>query len=130
MPAVVLFDGVCNFCNSAVNFIIDRDPAGYFRFAPLQSEAAERILAGCELPSGFLDNILLVENGNCYRGSTAALRILRRLRGPSALLYMLVLIPRPIRDALYDWFARRRYRWFGKRSECSIPSPEIRARFL
>ncbi|HSD10384.1 MAG TPA: DCC1-like thiol-disulfide oxidoreductase family protein, partial [Candidatus Binatia bacterium] len=63
-------------------------------------------------------------------GSNAALRILRRLRGPSALLYFFVLIPQPIRDAVYDWFARRRYRWFGKRSACSIPSPEIRARFL
>jgi predicted DCC family thiol-disulfide oxidoreductase YuxK len=130
MPAVVLFDGVCNFCNSTVNFIIDRDPAGYFRFASLQSDAAQRILADCRLPSGFLDNIILFENGTCYGRSTAALRILRHLRGPSALVYLLVLVPRPIRDAGYDWFARNRYRWFGKRSECSIPSPEIRARFL
>jgi predicted DCC family thiol-disulfide oxidoreductase YuxK len=130
MPAVVLFDGVCNFCNSAVNFIIDRDPAGYFRFAPLQSETARRILADCKLPSEFVDNIILVENGNCHGRSNAALRILRRLRGPSAVLYYLVLIPRPIRDAVYDWFARHRYRLFGKRSACSIPSPQIRARFL
>ena len=130
MPALVLFDGVCNFCNSAVNFIIDRDTAGYFRFAALQSEPARRILADCRLPPGFLDNIVLVEDGTCHARSTAALRILRHLQGPWALLYVLVLIPRPIRDTAYDWLARHRYRWFGKRSECSIPSPGIRARFL
>jgi predicted DCC family thiol-disulfide oxidoreductase YuxK len=130
MPAVVLFDGVCNFCNSTVNFIIDRDPAGYFNFAALQSEPAQHLLAGCGLPSGLLDNIVLVEDGACYTRSTAALRILRHLRGPWVLLYVLLLVPRPIRDAGYDCFARNRYRWFGKRSECSIPSPEIRARFL
>ena len=130
MPALVLFDGVCNFCNSAVDFIIDRDPAGHFRFAALQSESARRVLADCRLPSGFLDNIVLVEDGACHARSTAALRILRHLRGPWTLLYVLVLIPRPIRDTAYDWLARHRYRWFGKRSECSIPSPGIRARFL
>jgi predicted DCC family thiol-disulfide oxidoreductase YuxK len=130
MPAVVLFDGVCNFCNSTVNFIIDRDPAEYFKFAAIQSEPARRLLAGCGLSSGSLDNIVLFEDGACYLRSTAVLRILRRLRGPWVLLYMLLLVPRPIRDAGYDWFARHRYRWFGKRSECSIPSPEIRARFL
>jgi len=130
MPAVVLFDGVCNFCNSTVKFIIDRDPEGYFRFASLQSDTARRILAERQPPSGSLDSIILFEDGTIYRRSTAALRILRRLRGPSALLYVLVLIPPQIRDAAYDCFARRRYRWFGKRSECSIPSPEARARFL
>jgi predicted DCC family thiol-disulfide oxidoreductase YuxK len=130
MPAVVLFDGVCNFCNSTVSFIIKRDPAGYFRFAALQSELAERILADYRLPSGPVKNIVLVEQGACYTRSTAALRILRRLRGPLVLLYVLVLVPRSIRDAAYDWFARHRYGWFGKRSEYFIPSPEIRSRFL
>jgi predicted DCC family thiol-disulfide oxidoreductase YuxK len=130
MGAVVLFDGVCNFCNSTVKFIVDRDPAGYFQFAPLQSETARRILADFEPPSGFLDSIILVEDGNCYGRSSAALRILRRLGGPWAFAYPLLLVPRPIRDAAYDWFARRRYRWFGKRSECSVPPPEMRARFL
>jgi len=130
MPAVVLFDGVCNFCNSAVSFIIKRDPAGYFRFAALQSELAQRILADYRQPSGVIENIVLVEDGACYTRSTAALRILRRFRGPLVLLYVLVLVPRSIRDAAYDWFARHRYGWFGKRSECFVPSPEIRSRFL
>jgi predicted DCC family thiol-disulfide oxidoreductase YuxK len=130
MPAVVLFDGVCNFCNSTVSFIIERDPAGYFRFAALQSELAQRILADHRLPPGLFKNIVLLEEGICYTRSTAALRILRRLRSPLVLLYVLILVPRSIRDVAYDWFARHRYRWFGKRSECFIPSPEIRSRFL
>ena len=130
MPAVVLFDGVCNFCNSTVGFIIAHDPAGYFRFAALQSEPAQRILSDCELPSGFLENIVLVEEGAYYTRSTAALRILRRLRGFFGLFYILVLVPRPIRDIAYDWFARHRYAWFGRQSACSVPPPEIRSRFL
>jgi predicted DCC family thiol-disulfide oxidoreductase YuxK len=130
MPGVVLFDGVCNFCNSTVGYIIAHDPAGYFRFAALQSEPARHILSECRLPSGFLENIVLVENGAYYTRSTAALRILRHLRGPVALLYVLVLVPPWIRDPAYDWFARHRYGWFGKRSECFMPSPEMRSRFL
>jgi predicted DCC family thiol-disulfide oxidoreductase YuxK len=130
MPAVVLFDGVCNFCNSTVGFIIAHDPAAYFRFAALQSEPAQHILSNCRLPPGSLENIVLVEEGECYTRSTAALRILRRLTGPVALLYILVLVPRPIRDIAYDWFARHRYRWFGRQSACSIPPPEISSRFL
>lgn len=131
MPAAVLFDGVCNFCNSTVNFIIERDPAGHFQFAALQTEAAQRLLARCGLPEAFLDNIVLVEDEVCYARSTAVLRIARRLRKPWPLLfYGLIVIPRPIRDFAYDWFARNRYRWFGKRAQCSVPSPEIRRRFL
>jgi predicted DCC family thiol-disulfide oxidoreductase YuxK len=130
MPAVVLFDGSCNFCNSSVDFIIDRDPAGYFRFAPLQSKAARPLLAHCHLPPEFLDNIVLVEDGACHARSTAALRILRRLNGLWPLLYAIIVLPRPLRDTIYDWFARNRYRWFGKREACRIPTAELRDRFL
>ena len=127
---IVLFDGVCNLCNGAVDFIIDRDPQARFRFAALQSEAARPLLERCGLPAEFLGNIVLVEDGACYLRSTAALRIARRLATPWPLLYALVLVPRPLRDALYDWLARNRYRWFGKRESCRMPPPELEARFL
>jgi|ERR1051326_2349917 predicted DCC family thiol-disulfide oxidoreductase YuxK len=130
MPAVVLFDGICNFCDWSVDFVIDRDPAGYFRFAALQSNAARPLLARCGLPAEHLGNIVLFEDGVCYGRSTAALRIVRRLSAPWPLLYALIIVPRPLRDALYDWFGRNRYRWFGKRDVCRAPSPETRERFL
>jgi predicted DCC family thiol-disulfide oxidoreductase YuxK len=130
MPAVVLFDGTCNFCDASVDFIIDRDPKGYFRFAPLQSTAARPFLERCNLAPEHLDNIVLFEDGVCYVRSAAALRIVRRMSGLWPLLCAFAIVPRPFRDALYDWFARNRYRWFGKREACRIPSPEVRGRFL
>jgi len=129
-PAIVLFDGVCNFCDRAVSFIIEHDPRAHFRFAALQSEPARPILERCGLRPGVLDNIVLVEDGVCYTRSTAVLRIVRRLNGAWPLLFVLILIPRRIRDAGYDWFARRRYGWFGKRDECRVPTTEPRGRFL
>ena len=130
---VVLFDGVCNLCNAAVNFIIDRDPRGVFRFAALQSAFGERELArlGIPPPAGDPETILLVENGRVHARSTAALRISRRLSGLWPLLALLVVVPRPVRDAVYGWVARNRYRWFGRTSDvCRVPTPELRARFL
>ncbi|HMB91714.1 MAG TPA: thiol-disulfide oxidoreductase DCC family protein [Rhodothermales bacterium] len=128
--ALILFDGVCNLCNSSVNFIIDRDPEGYFKFAALQDEAAQPILDRYGLSADYTDSIVLIEDGQCYRQSDAALRVARHLRGAWPVLHNLVLLPRPLRDALYDWIARNRYRWFGKRDTCRIPTPELRARFL
>lgn len=126
----MLFDGVCNVCNRSVDFIIERDPSGHFRFAALQSEAARPLLERCALPAEFLDNIVLVEDDACYVRSTAALRIVRHLRRPWPLLYVLLLIPRPVRDVAYTWFARNRYRWFGKQQSCRLPNPELADRFL
>lgn len=128
--ALVLFDGVCNLCNSSVNFIIDRDPAGYFKFAALQDEAVAPLLARFDLSSDYLDSIVLVEEGRCYRESTAALRIARRLRGGWPIFYAFIVVPRPVRDVVYGWIARNRYRWFGKRDACRLPTPELRERFL
>jgi predicted DCC family thiol-disulfide oxidoreductase YuxK len=128
--AVVLFDGVCNLCNASVNFIIDRDPAGHFKFAALQSEAASGMLAPCGPSGEALSSVVLLEEGRCYERSAAALRIARRLSGAWPLLYAFVVVPRPLRDAVYDWVARNRYRWFGKRDACRLPTPELRARFL
>lgn len=128
--AVIFFDGVCNLCNSSVNFIIDRDPNGYFRFAALQSDAAARRLPAHGITPEALESLVLLEDGACYRRSSAALRIARRLGGAWPLLYVFVLVPRPLRDAVYDWIAAHRYRWFGRRDTCRVPTPELRARFL
>lgn len=131
MTPVVLFDGVCNLCDAAVLFIIDRDPDARFRFAALQSGAAARLLAGLPRPEGGdPESVFLLEDGKLYDRSTAALRIARRLRWPWKLAYALVAVPRPLRDAAYRFVARRRYRWFGRRDACRVPTPELRARFL
>ncbi len=132
MAAVVLFDGVCNVCNPAVDFILRHDPQGHFRFASLQSDAGRAALADSgEVPEDEIRTIILIEDGRLFRESTAALRIAGRLTGPWSLLYYLLTgVPRPLRDGAYRWFARNRYRWFGKRDTCRLPEPEIRARFL
>ena len=124
--AGVLFDGVCNLCNGAVRFILARDPAARFRFASLQSDAARRLLGD----GGPAETIVLLDAGKTYVKSTAALRIARGLRFPWPLLYAFVAVPRPVRDLIYDWVARHRYRWFGKRDTCMLPTPELRERFL
>jgi predicted DCC family thiol-disulfide oxidoreductase YuxK len=128
--AVVLFDGVCNLCNSAVRFIIARDPAARFRFAPVESEAAARLLGAPAADRGLPDSIILLDRGRLYTRSRAALRICRRLRFPWPLLYGFIVVPPPMRNWLYDLVARNRYRWFGKRDACMVPTPETRARFL
>jgi predicted DCC family thiol-disulfide oxidoreductase YuxK len=123
---IVLFDGVCNLCNAAVRFILARDPQGRFRFASLQSDVARRLLKGDGPP----ETIVLIEAGKIYAKSTAALRIARGLRFPWPLFYGLAVVPLFLRDLVYDWVARNRYRWFGKRDTCMLPTPETRGRFL
>ena len=123
---IVLFDGICNLCNGAVRFILVRDPRGRFRFASLQSNAARRLLKGDGPP----ETIILIDAGKIYSKSTAALRIARGLRFPWPLLYGLVIVPRFLRDVVYDWVARNRYRWFGKRDTCMLPTPQMKERFL
>ncbi|MBZ0117075.1 MAG: thiol-disulfide oxidoreductase DCC family protein [Sandaracinaceae bacterium] len=131
-PAIVLFDGVCNLCNGAVQFILDRDPKEYFRFASLQSERGVSLLRehGIAVPEGDPESFVLVENGRAYERSTAALRIARHLRGIYKLLWVFSIVPRPLRDLVYRFIARHRYRWFGKSEVCRVPTPELRARFL
>jgi predicted DCC family thiol-disulfide oxidoreductase YuxK len=130
MSATILFDGVCNFCNSSVNYVIAHDPGGYFKFAALQSEAGERLTREYGIDTSSVDSVVLVENGRSYVRSAAALRIARKLSGPAKLLYIFMIVPRPLRDLFYDAFAKRRYKFFGSRDECMLPTPEIRARFL
>jgi predicted DCC family thiol-disulfide oxidoreductase YuxK len=127
---IVLFDGVCNLCNGAVQLILRRDPAGRFRFASLQSPAGEELQTRLGIDPQALDSILLVEGERWYRESDAALRIAAGLSGPWKALGILRLIPHPLRDTAYRWIARNRYRWFGRQETCWLPTPELRGRFL
>ena len=128
--SIVLFDGVCNLCNGAVQFIISRDPEGRFAFASLQSAAGQARLRRLGLSTNEFDTFVLVEGGNAYTRSTAALRIARQLPGAWRLLYALMIVPRPVRDWVYGLVARNRYRLFGRRDSCMLPTPELKAKFL
>ncbi|HBR58677.1 MAG TPA: thiol-disulfide oxidoreductase [Blastocatellia bacterium] len=130
MSGIVLFDGICNFCNGSVNFIIERDNAGYFRFAPLQSEYGQVVLHHENINPEETDSLVLVEDDKVFVRSTAALRIARNLDGIWKFAAIFLVVPRPIRDFCYDLFAKYRYRIFGKRDRCMIPTQEVRERFI
>ena len=130
---LILFDGVCNLCNSAVQRVIERDEGERFDFATLQSDAAHRelqSLLGAEEIEALPDSIVLIDSDGVHTRSAAALRIARTLGFPFALISLSVVVPRPIRDAIYDWIARNRYRWFGRQDRCMTPAPDLTARFL
>jgi predicted DCC family thiol-disulfide oxidoreductase YuxK len=129
---VVLFDGVCNLCNGTVQFLIDHDRDAHLRFAALQSEAGARVLQahGRAVPTGDPDSVLLVAGGHVYSHSDAALRIARLLGFPWSLAAVALVVPRFVRDAVYRFIARHRYRWFGREESCRVPTPALRARFL
>lgn len=127
---VLLFDGVCNFCNWWVQFVIERDPDAVFRFAPLQSAVAGELLAEHGLDSDHLDSVVLVEGERCYTKSDAVLRAATHLGGVYRTLWLLRAVPRRLRDWLYDAVADRRYSWFGKRDQCMVPTAAIESRFL
>jgi len=129
-PGIVLFDGVCNLCNSSVQFILRRDPKKKFRFASMQSEPGQALLKKMGLLLEKFDTFVLIQNGKAYTQSTAALRTLRQISWPWPLLYPLILVPAFLRNAVYTFIARRRYRWFGKKDSCALPKPEWRDRFL
>ncbi len=128
MKSIILFDGVCKFCNGSVNFIIERDKSDRFRFAALQSETGSEYVEKFGLSE--IDSIILVEDDKPFTHSTAALRIARRLGGFWGLFYVFAVVPRFIRDYFYKMFARNRYRLFGRKDECMIPTPEVRQKFL
>ena len=127
---ILLFDGVCNLCTGTVRFVVGRDARKRFRFASLQSPAAERLLGPAAAAGDRLESMVLVEGERIYRRSTAALLMVRRLDGLWPLLAILLAVPSPIRDAAYDWIGRRRYRLFGKRDNCWIPTGDLADRFL
>lgn len=129
MSSIVLFDGVCNFCNDAVNFIIRRDVEGQFKFAPLQSETGQELRRKYAIEPD-VDSIVLIEDGMAFTHSTAGLRIAQGLGGVLSLAYVFIIVPAFIRDFVYKTFAKNRYRLFGKKEVCMIPTPEVRERFL
>lgn len=130
MNGIVLFDGVCKFCNGSVNFIIERDAENYFKFAPLQSEIAQNLLKKYKIDKTETDSVILIENGKAYTHSTAALRIARKLDGACSLLYKFIVVPKFIRDFFYKVFAKYRYKMFGKTDACMMPTAEIREKFV
>ena len=127
---VILFDGVCNLCTGSVRFVIGRDARKQFRFASLQSPVAEKLLGAQGRDGDRLESVVLVVGERTYRKSTAALLIARRLDGLWPALAVFLVVPRFLRDAVYDWIGRRRYRMFGKRDVCWTPQPELADRFL
>ena len=127
---LLFFDGVCNLCNGLVRFIIRHDERERFRFASLQGLPGQRFLQTHGLASGSLDSLVYWRKGKVLTRSSAALNVARDLGGLWSLAYGLIVVPRFIRDAVYDLVARKRYRWFGKRDACMVPTPELRERFV
>jgi len=128
---IILFDGLCNLCNGSVIFILQREKEPGFQFASIQSEAGQKLLAWSGLPSDYSEAVVLIDHGKIYLGSTAALKIGQQLRFPWSLLsYVGFLVPRFARDSVYNQIALHRYRWFGKRDVCMIPTENLRTRFL
>lgn len=130
MQSVILFDGLCNLCNGAVQFTIERDQQNVFRFASLQSNFAAEKLTPFNIAPENLESFILLENGKVYLRSTAALRVAKKLTGLWPLLYGFIIVPRFIRDAVYNYIAKNRYKWFGKQESCWLPTPELKNKFL
>lgn len=127
---IVYFDGVCNLCNSAINFLIDQDKRQRLKFASLQSDAGVEILQRFSLPSDDYDSFLFLKEGQLFQKSDAVLEIVKVLGGAWSLMTVFKIIPKSIRDWMYTKVAQNRYQWFGKRNECRLPTPELKARFL
>ncbi|MCF8248022.1 MAG: thiol-disulfide oxidoreductase DCC family protein [Saprospiraceae bacterium] len=127
---VLLFDGVCNLCNDSVQWVIRHDPEAKFRFVSLQSATGEELLQAHNLPTNEINTVVLIDGKKAYTRSDVPLRIFGKIGGGWPLLGALRIVPRFIRDAVYNWVARNRYRWFGKKEACWLPTPELKSRFL
>lgn len=127
---ILLFDGVCNLCNSSVDFIVRRDPKGLVKFASLQSRTGRQLLRMAGLPTDYDASLVLVEGDRFSTSSDAALGVARYLTAPWSWAAIFRVVPRSIRDAVYRWISRNRYNWFGKRDTCRIPTPDERERFI
>ena len=128
--SIIIFDGVCNLCNGAVNFIIKRDPLQRFCFTPMQSEAAKDLMSRYSLVSDYGDTFFLIKQGKCYTRTDAALEICKDLAGVWKLLLVFKVLPRSFRDFFYNGLGSRRYSLFGKRDTCMLPTEELRSRFI
>ena len=127
---VLLFDGVCNLCAGSVQFILKRDKKGKIHFASLQSKYGQDTLKKFHLPQDEFDSLILLDGDKIYRKSTAALKVARELSGLWSLLYVFMIIPPFLRNGIYSWLAKNRYRFFGKKESCMLPTPEIKERFV
>lgn len=127
---IILFDGVCNLCNGAVLFVIKRDKKDIFRFAALQSDQGQALKKRYGIDTSKTDSIILIENDKAYIKSTAALRIARSMKGAYPLFFGFMIVPNFIRNWVYDFIARNRYKWYGRKDQCMIPTPELQAKFL
>lgn len=127
---IVLFDGVCNLCNYLLHFIIKRDPGAKFRFAALQTMIGQQLLMEKQILSANSNSVVYIRDGNCFIKSSAILYILLDLGGVWKIFYVFIILPPFIRDFVYTIIARTRYKIFGKRDTCMIPTSEIRDRFL
>lgn len=128
--AILLFDGECNLCNGTVQFVIKRDKKAKIKFASLQSEAGKQIMQQFNIPTEYIDSIILVENNKVFYKSTAALRLSKKMDGLWPLIYIFIIIPAFIRNFVYDYIARYRIKWFGKADTCWVMTPDLKSRFL
>ena len=127
---IIIFDGICNFCNGSVNFIIKRDHQNVFVFTPMQSKGAEELLERHQFEDFGFDTFVLIKDDVCYYRTDAALEIIKDLSGYWYLLKIFKLLPRSFRDFFYKFLARHRYQLFGKKPQCMIPTPEVKSKFL
>ena len=127
---IILFDGVCNLCNSSVQFVIQHDRANKFLFAALQSQTGQALLQQYNLPQQGFDSFVLIQNEKVFLKSTAALHVAKQLNGPAKLLYGFIIVPAFIRNTVYNFIAKNRYKWFGKKESCMMPTPTLQSRFL
>jgi predicted DCC family thiol-disulfide oxidoreductase YuxK len=127
---IIFFDGVCNLCSRSVQFIIKKDKKKQFRFASLQGKAGQELLKKFNLPADHFNSFILAEGDQIYTRSTGVLRMLKKLGGGWQLFYGFIIVPKFIRNAVYNWIARNRYKWYGKRNECMVPTPDLKERFL
>jgi len=127
---ILLFDGVCNLCNSSINFVIDHDPDQKFKFAALQSDFGQKKLKELNLNTKDIDSIVLLSNNEVHVKSTAALKVAKKLSGGWPILYALIIIPPFIRHAVYNLIAKNRYKIWGRTDQCRIPTPELKQRFI
>lgn len=126
---VIFFDGVCNLCNASVQFVIEHDKENYFKFSALQGDYAKKVLPKFDINPGSLNSTLLLEDGKLYTKSSSALRVAKKLNGFWPLLYGFNIVPKFLRDWVYDVVAKNRYKWWGKQESCWVPSPELKDKF-
>lgn len=128
--SIIFFDGVCNLCNASIDFVIQRDKYDQLLVGALQEDLSRKILSNFKVREDYLDSLVLLEKGVIYYKSSAALKIAKHLSGLWPALYLLIFIPKFLRDPIYNWIGNNRYRWFGKKNTCRLPTPAEKAKFL